>query len=287
VFYVDARYHRDPSRVGGQIRYISHREEDLADGRRRELYGIGARYRALRGDEQAIRDAFRNDARGLRSPVYFRFILTVDDAAAERVMRLGWHLSERVVRDAIDRSFRDSVRGAQGVFSIHQHGGEKRAAHPHIHALLSPRFQNGMPVHISPERIQRVKARWEREVLSGLERQERRFFRYRELPAPEDRPRDEDARKPPPTLVPSRRHLVRDRQLDVLGTARRRVRLLRGNAWTRRLLPFARHAARWERNPEQVARRAVFHLATRALPARIRDVIWLLRGLRGRDFRPR
>ena len=63
MFYVDARYHRDPSRVSGQIRYISHREEDLADGRRRALYGIGARYRALRGDEHAIRTAFREDAR--------------------------------------------------------------------------------------------------------------------------------------------------------------------------------------------------------------------------------
>ena len=219
--------------------------------------------------------------------MYFRFILTVDDAAAERVMRLGWHLSERVFRDAIDKTLRDSVRGAQGVFSIHQHGGEKRLAHPHIHALLSPRFENGMPVHISPERIQRVKLRWEREVLSGLERQERRFFRYRDVPAPEDRPHDEDARRPPPALLPSRRRPVRDRQLDVLATARRRLRLLRGDAWTRGLLPFARRAARWERNPEQVARRAVFRLATRAMPQRFRDLVRLLRGLQGRDYRPR
>ncbi len=285
MFYVDARYHRDPSRVSGQIRYISHREEDLTDGRRRELYGIGARYRALRGDEQAIRNAFRDDARGLRSPVYFRFILTVDDAAAERVMRLGWHLSERAFRDAIDKTFRDSVRGAQGVFSIHQHGGEKRLAHPHIHALLSPRFENGMAVHISPERIRRVKGRWEREVLAGLARQERRFFRYRELPAPEPRPRNQDARRPPPTLLPSGQ--TYDRPVDVLATARRRLRLLRGDAWTRGLLPFARRAARWERNPEQVARQAAFRLLTRAMPEKIRDILWLIRGLRGRDFRPR
>ncbi len=59
MFFVEARYHREPARVGGQVHYISHREERLTDGRRRELYGIGARYRALRGDEKAIRKALR------------------------------------------------------------------------------------------------------------------------------------------------------------------------------------------------------------------------------------
>jgi hypothetical protein len=48
MFFVEARYHRDPRRAGAQVRYISHREEGLTDGRRRELYGIGERYRALR-----------------------------------------------------------------------------------------------------------------------------------------------------------------------------------------------------------------------------------------------
>ena len=41
MFFVEARYHRDPARAGGQVRYIAHREEGLTDGRRRELYGIG------------------------------------------------------------------------------------------------------------------------------------------------------------------------------------------------------------------------------------------------------
>lgn len=72
MFFVEARYHRDPSRAGAQVRYIAHREEGLTDGRRRELYGIGERYRALRGDEPAIRRALREDGQGLRNPVYFR-----------------------------------------------------------------------------------------------------------------------------------------------------------------------------------------------------------------------
>jgi hypothetical protein len=37
MFFVEARYHRNPGRVGAQVHYISHREEGLPDGRRREL----------------------------------------------------------------------------------------------------------------------------------------------------------------------------------------------------------------------------------------------------------
>ena len=156
MFFVEARYHRDPSRVGAQVRYIAHREEGLTDGRRRELYGIGDRYRASRGDEPAIRKALREDARGLRNPVYFRFILTVGNAAAERFRRLDGTFCDRVLRDAVEKTFRGAARGAQGVFAIHQHGGQGRPAHPHVHALLSPRFENGMAVHLSPVRIQRI-----------------------------------------------------------------------------------------------------------------------------------
>jgi hypothetical protein len=36
------------------------------------------------------------DARGLRNPVYFRFILTVDNRTAERFARLDGRLAERV-----------------------------------------------------------------------------------------------------------------------------------------------------------------------------------------------
>jgi hypothetical protein len=287
VFFVEARYHRDSSRVGAQVHYISHREEGLVGGQRRELFGIGERYRALRGDESAIRKALRDDARGLRSPVFFRFILTVDNKAAERFSRLEGSVSERVLRDAIEKTFRGAVRGAQGIFSVHQHGGFDRPAHPHVHALLSPRFENGMAVHISPERIQRFRERWEREVLISLRRQDRRLMLLRELPVPsnEDRPRGRIDRTPP-TLLPSR--LVRARgQLELARGVTRRLRLLHGEELTRQLLPFARRAVRWERNPEQAARRAAFRLASRAMPAAIRGVLRRLRSLRERELRPR
>jgi hypothetical protein len=109
MFFVETRYHRDPARAGGRVRYIAHREEGRTDGHRRELYGIGERYRAFRGDEKAIRKALRDDGRGLRNPAYFRFILTVDNPTAERFKRFDGHLSERVLRDAAMPSRRLSV----------------------------------------------------------------------------------------------------------------------------------------------------------------------------------
>jgi len=288
MFFVEARYHRDPRRAAGQVRYIAHREEGLTDGRRRELYGIGERYRALRGDEPAIRQSLREDGRGLRNPAYFRFILTVDNPTAQRFQRLDGFLSERVLRDAVEKTFRGAARGAQGVFAVHQHGGQDRPAHPHVHAVLSPRFENRMAVHISPVRIQRIKERWEREVLGGLQRQERRLDRGREalgrLPVPDQRERDERRLLP---VLPRRATSRRDGQLELFPATRRPVRLVQANGWVRRYLRFGRHGVRWQQAPEKAARRAVFRVATRAMPKQMRDVIGLLRGLRGLALRQR
>src|SRR5439155_15226474 len=223
-FFVEARYPRD--RLGGQVRYIAHRKEGLTDRQRRELYGIGERYRALRGDEKATRDGLRGDGRGLRNPVYFRFILTMDNPTAERFKRFD---------------VRGAARGAQGVFAVHQHGGRDRPAHPHGHALLSPRFENRMAVHISPVRIQRIKERWEREVLYALARQERRLDRPREALAHTLAPRrrDRDDRRPDQVL-PFRTTPRPDGQLELLTAARRSLRLVRGHAAARPWLPFGR-----------------------------------------------
>lgn len=288
MFFVEARYHRDPRRAGAQVRYIAHREEGLTDGQRRELYGIGERYRAMRGDERAIQKALREDGRGLRNPVYFRFILTVDNPAAERFRRLDGYFCERVLRDAVEKTFRGAARGAQGVFAVHQHGGQDRPAHPHVHALLSPRLENWMAVHLSPVRIQRIKERWEREVLTGLQRQERRLDRARLAlaPVPLPRPRDRDEERPY-ALLPFRKTLRRDGQLELFATARRSLRLARGNTWVARWLRFGRRGVRWQQDPERAVRRAVFRLASRVMPTRMREVLWLLRGLRGLGVRQR
>jgi hypothetical protein len=288
VFFVEARYHRDPSRAGAQVRYIAHREEGLTDGQPRNLYGIGERYRAMLGDEHAIRKGLRHDARGLRNPVYFSFILTVDDPAAERFRRLDGHLCERVLRDAVEKTFRGAARGAQGVFAVHQHGGPGRPAHPHVHALLSPRFENRMAVHLSPVRIQRIRERWEREVLIGLQRQERRLERARQPLAPSPFPRRrERADERPFALLPFRKAPRRDGQFELFTPTRRSPSRAQGNPWVTRWLRFGRRGFRWQQDPERAVRRAVFRLASRAMPTPLREVLSLLRGPRWLGARQR
>ncbi len=145
-----------------------------------------------------------------------------------------------------------------------------------------------MAVHISPVRIQRIKERWEREVLYGLKRQERRFERPREALArtlaPRRRGRDDRRLE---HVLPLRAAPRRDGQLELFVIARRSVRLARGNGAARQWLLFGRLARRWEQNPERAARRAVFRLASRAMPKPIREVLWLLRGLRLAGLRQR
>jgi hypothetical protein len=143
-----------------------------------------------------------------------------------------------------------------------------------------------MAVHISPVRIQRIKERWEREVLYGLARQERRLDRPREAlaHAPVPRRRDRDDRRPE-QLLPFRAAPRRDGQLELFTTARRSLRLARGDGAARQWLLFGRRGNSWEQNPERAARRAVFRLASRAMPKAMRELLWLLRGLQVAGFR--
>jgi hypothetical protein len=212
----------------------------------------------------------------------------VDNAAAARFQRFDGHFSERVMRDAVEKTFRSAARGAQGVFAVHQHGGTDRLAHPHVHALLSPRFANRMPAYISPVRIQRIKEAWEMEVLRGLERQERRLARTREALASTPPPRARDrGERPGLHLLPSIVAPRREGQLEQPAKARRSLQLARDNGLAREWLRFGKRGHRWEQDPEKAARQAVFRLASRAMPKPTRDVLWLLRGLRDVDLRRR
>jgi hypothetical protein len=271
MFFVEAQYHRSPQRVPGQIHYISHREERLPDGRRRQLFGIGDRYKALRGDEKAIERAFAEDARGLRRPAYFRFILTVDNRTAERFARVDGIATERAIRDAIQKTFRGAARDVQGVFAIHQHGGKDRPAHPHVHALLSPRLQYGAPIHFSPRAIERVKERWHVEVLRALQSQERRLVA---------RVPQREFQSKQIALPFARWSRPRRLGLQTLAFLRarpsRQVAKLVGPA-TDATLRLLDRLMEVNRNPERVARRAALRLLARAMPAPLRDVVWLTR----------
>jgi len=292
VFFVEARYHRNPDKMPQQIRYISHREERLPGGERRELFGIGDRYRALRGDEKAIERAFAEDTKGLRRPAYFRFILTVDNRTAERFARLDGLATERAIRDAVQKTFRGAARDVQGVFAIHQHGGHDRPSHPHVHALLSPRLQNGAPIHFSPRGIERIKQRWEMEVLRGLESQERRLVRRqpeREL-TPLTPLRQREFRVRQPVLRVERE--PRARRLGPLTVAflrsrpSRRVGKLAGRGVDAALRLLDR-SMELSRDPERVARRVSLRLLSRALPGPLRNALWLARGVASIGVRQR
>lgn len=168
MLFGEAQYHNSPKRAADQVRTIAHREEGLPDGQRRDQYGIGPRYRACRGDERAIRRALVEDARGFRK-LSTSASFSPSTTAPRSASRTDGRPAERVLRDSVDRALRGAARGVQGVFAMHQHGGEGRSAHPHAHALLSPRLQNRVP----DASLSQVRERWEREVLPGLERQER------------------------------------------------------------------------------------------------------------------
>jgi len=292
VFFVEAHYHNSPKRAGDQVRYIAHREEQLPDGRQRELFGIGQRYRALRGNETAIRRVLIEDGRGLRKPAYFRFIFTVDEHAAARFARLDPRWTERTLRDAIERTTRGTARGLQGVFAVHQHGGDQRLAHPHIHALFSPRFEGGRSVHLSATRISAIRERWESEVLRSLERQERRIEKARNDHTPMEALTP--YRAPDRGLTPIERPGVPlpERPRGAIGILYLRARKARRQAGvTFRWVDFLRRPGfrldTLSRDPERTARRAAFRLASALAPNPIRDALWALRGLRGLGMRQR
>ena len=275
MYFVEVNYDHSLGKNTGRIEYISHREEQLREGRTRQLYGIGERYRALRGEERAIKRAFAKDAEGLRRPVFFRLKLTVDDKAAQRFARFGPTTVERGMRDSVDRLFRGVLRDAQGVYAVHHPGGLNRPSHPHVHVQLSPRFHDGTPIHISPQRIAKLKLRWEHEVLRELDRRERRFVREpARLTTRLRQPTQERASRPRPGRADGWHDLV------WLLRPYRRIRVLPGLD-TRFPLALRSRGPGQEiaQNPERVVRRTVLNLAAKALPKPFREALELGRTL--------
>lgn len=116
---------------------------------------------------------------------------------------------------------------------------------------------------------------------SGLQRQEGRLDHGRQALAPVPFPRRrERGEERAYALLPFRRAPRREGQLELFATARRSLSIARGNPWVARWLRFDRRGVRWQQDPERAARRAVFRLASRAMPTRLRDVPGLLRDLR-------
>jgi hypothetical protein len=170
---IRSHYHRDPARAGRYIHYISHREEQLPRGQRREIHGIGERYKEVARlvpealeRERAYQRLIQEDAQQLRRPVFHQPVFTVDDKAAAELARLPRAEAERELRDTFTRAVRGTVVGrrVQGVYAIHWHGGDRRPAHPHIHALLSPLRRDGQRLYLSKDGLGALWGSWTHEV---------------------------------------------------------------------------------------------------------------------------
>jgi len=272
-YFVQVSY-TPPDRKGLQkgIAYISHREERLPGGRTRTLYGIGDRFKALRGDEAAIIRQLWDDRQNLRSPVFYRAKLTIDDQAARQLLSVPEQHRERVLRDAVDRTFRSALRHSQGVYVIHLHGGASRPyGHPHVHVRLSPAMGNGRRFFLRPERLELFKRTWEREVQWTLDRAINRARPGRSLESHGDRP----TRSPRRTKDGRGRH--------GLGLLRPLLRTYAPSVAN--LLTAGDRARSAARSPRQGIENASFRLATRALPAPLRAGLALARmfGRRGSE----
>lgn len=176
--YVRISYHRDPKRIASHVRYIAERPES------RGLRGLGPEFRALGGEVDAAIRLLRHHGemvraragQGLREGPFWRFIFTLPTplaqrvAAADHVMSAG---STRVMRDAIEATFRSAGRDLQGVYALHFHAAS-RQEHAHIHVDLSPVDRQGRRVHVTERQRENFKDTWGREVERALGRIERR-----------------------------------------------------------------------------------------------------------------
>ncbi len=170
---IRGHYHRDAARAGRYIHYISHREERLPRGERREIHGIGERYKetarmvpdALER-ERAYQRLIQEDAREVRRPVFHQPVFTVDDKAAAGLARLSRAEAERELSDTFTKALRGTVVGrrVQGVYAIHWHGGDHRPAHPHIHALFSPLRRDGQSLYLPKGELRSLCGAWTQEV---------------------------------------------------------------------------------------------------------------------------
>ncbi len=129
-------------------------------------------------------------------------------------------------------------------------------------------------------------------MLRGLERQERRLEQTRKEHTPVDALTPYHTRDRVPRqvgLMPAKgpRHRLGPMGVFFLRTrkARRLGRL--GGRWLDQLIRPGLRLNALSRDPERVARRMAFRLATGLAPKPIREALWALRGLRGLGLRQR
>jgi hypothetical protein len=170
---IRGHYHRNSARAGRYVQYISHREEGLPRGERREIYGVGERYKDIARTlpeppqrERAYARLIQQDAQEIRRPVFHQRVFTVDDKAAAQLGSMPRTEAERELRGALVKALRGLRVGRQiqGIYAVHWHGGKDRPAHPHIHALFSPLRRDGYGLYLSRLEVRALWKAWSREV---------------------------------------------------------------------------------------------------------------------------
>jgi hypothetical protein len=287
---IRSHYHCDPARAGRYIHYISHREEQLPRGQRREIHGIGERYKEVARmvpealeRERAYQRLIQEDAQQLRRPVFHQPVFTVDDRAAAELARLPRAEAERELRDTFTRAVRGTVLGrrAQGVYAIHWHGGDRRPAHPHIHALLSPLRRDGQRLYLSKDGLRALWGSWTREVeRSGPLRQ---THARRSIPGRVSGPRINSwVRGTAIAQAIGQAPFLRSLHLRPLATLAKAASLTPALA---ECLPVATVTAKLARDPLPTLLRLAAETALRPLPRPVSAVARALYGL-SRTLRP-
>jgi hypothetical protein len=154
---------------GGSVRrgveYITHREESIPGGRRRPLYGLGERFRAMPLEPTGAAAVLERDGARVPGARWYRLHLTVDDQRAALLQQLAPSRAESVLRVAVERTMRTVLPLAEGVYVTHSHSTlGRRFGHPHVHVHLSPRGRGGAAMRIDRRRLVGLREAWERAV---------------------------------------------------------------------------------------------------------------------------
>jgi hypothetical protein len=287
---IRSHYHRDVARAGRYIHYISHREEHLPRGQRREIHGIGERYKEVArlvpdalDRERACQRLIQEDAQQLRRPVFHQPVFTVDDRAAAELAKLPRVAAERELSGTFTRAMRGTVVGrhVQGVYAIHWHGGDRRPAHPHIHALLSPLRRDGQSLYLSKDGLRALWGAWTREVERGALHRQAQARRL--LPSRVSGPRiDSWVRGTAVAQAIRQAHFPRQLDRGPLAMATKAASLTPVVA---KFLPAATVAAKLARDPLPTLLRLAAETALRPLPRPVAAIARALYGL-SRTLRP-
>src|SRR5204863_2015970 len=125
-------YHRKPGRAVSHIAYITRGESDVPGREKREVYGLGDRYKDVSKsipdpDERrrALERLLIDDAGKVHRPTFHSHIFTLDNDAAIRFAAMDMPVAEQRLRHCLNETFRASASGMrlQGLYAIHWDGG--------------------------------------------------------------------------------------------------------------------------------------------------------------------